>query len=221
MAVTYAGTFQAVAALAVGTAAQWAATTIPLPAGVPAFESDTGKLKIGDGTKLYPALPYIIDDVLTTEQKAMLSNPNAAGGVVVLDGNGLVPLDLLPSAVKNKVRFVTDIAARDAVLVADRNGLFVVADASADATVESGAATYGWDAVSATWVKISEFESLDMDFDDFFQISVHTLDDIRDGVNYVRLSVGDKAKLDALDANAVRIGQLYSITSPGPEAFVA
>jgi len=56
---------------------------------------------------------------------------------------------------------VADIAARDA-LTLPANALVLVTDASADATVNSGAATYAYDAGLDTFTKISEFESLDV-----------------------------------------------------------
>ena len=62
------------------------------------------------------------------------------------------------SAANTMVR-VADIAARDALTPAG-NLLVLVTDASADATVAGGAASYFWD--GATWTKVTEFESLDV-----------------------------------------------------------
>lgn len=59
------------------------------------------------------------------------------------------------------VEVVADIAARDA-LAPSKNTQVLVLDASADATVDSGAATYIWDNANTAWVKISEAESLDV-----------------------------------------------------------
>jgi hypothetical protein len=56
---------------------------------------------------------------------------------------------------------VDNIAARDALN--KTNGLTVlVVDASADPTVDTGAATYVYRESNASWVKISEYESLDI-----------------------------------------------------------
>jgi len=41
-----------------GTAAQWTASNPVLAAGEPAFESDTGKFKIGNGSSAWTALAY-------------------------------------------------------------------------------------------------------------------------------------------------------------------
>lgn len=44
-----------------GTAAQWTSANPVLFAGEPAVETDTGKVKVGDGTTAWSALPYILD----------------------------------------------------------------------------------------------------------------------------------------------------------------
>ena len=56
---------------------------------------------------------------------------------------------------------VADIAARDA-LTLTRNAIVLVLDATADTTVNAGAATYVYDLANTTFVKISEFESMDV-----------------------------------------------------------
>ncbi|MDO8771933.1 MAG: hypothetical protein Q7K57_25110 [Burkholderiaceae bacterium] len=56
---------------------------------------------------------------------------------------------------------VADIAARNA-LVPTANMQVLVKDATGDATVASGAATYVYEIATTTWTKISEFESLDV-----------------------------------------------------------
>jgi hypothetical protein len=56
---------------------------------------------------------------------------------------------------------VADIAARDA-LSPTVNTQVLVLDASDDATVTSGAATYIYQVSTTTWIKISEAESLDL-----------------------------------------------------------
>lgn len=56
---------------------------------------------------------------------------------------------------------VADIAARDALTLSS-NTMVLVKDATADPTVNSGAATYVWDQGLSDYDKISEFESLDL-----------------------------------------------------------
>lgn len=59
------------------------------------------------------------------------------------------------------IHVVADIAARNA-LAPTVVTQAVVIDATADATVTSGAATYVFNPADSTWSKISEFESLDV-----------------------------------------------------------
>lgn len=61
----------------------------------------------------------------------------------------------------SNILVVSDIAARDA-LVLDRNAVVMVGDATGDATVAVGAATYMFDNATDTWTKLSEFAELDM-----------------------------------------------------------
>ena len=55
---------------------------------------------------------------------------------------------------------VADIAARDAIASPSVGDIATAVDASADATVDAGAANYIWD--GAAWLKLSEVESLDI-----------------------------------------------------------
>ena len=54
------------------TAANWAAVNPVLIKGEAAYESDTNKLKFGDGTTAYNDLPYFIGDIDATISKYML-----------------------------------------------------------------------------------------------------------------------------------------------------
>ncbi|SDS21892.1 hypothetical protein SAMN05216421_1120 [Halopseudomonas xinjiangensis] len=65
------------------------------------------------------------------------------------------------SGMQSEMEIVPDIAARDA-LAPTTNKLVLVIDASADATVSVGSATYAWRQSSATWIKIAEYESMDV-----------------------------------------------------------
>lgn len=60
------------------------------------------------------------------------------------------------------ILFVADIAARDAL--EPEGAIFVlVQDASADPTVESGAALYAWNPATSAWLKVAEYESMDVE----------------------------------------------------------
>ena len=64
----------------------------------------------------------------------------------------------------SEILIADDIAARDA-LVIPRNSIVVVIDASADPTVTSGAAQYLYRSVQDDFIKLGEFESLDVVID--------------------------------------------------------
>jgi len=55
-----------------------------------------------------------------------------------------------------------DIAARDAIAAPKNSQQVLVLDATGDATVTSGSATYVYKADTAEWIKISESESMDV-----------------------------------------------------------
>ena len=63
-------------------------------------------------------------------------------------------------AAASNVKVVADIAARNA-LAPSIVTIALVIDATGDASVTSGTATYVYDVNNSTWVKISEFESMD------------------------------------------------------------
>lgn len=64
-------------------------------------------------------------------------------------------------AALSTLQVVADIAERDGLTVVEGNEAYVL-DASADSTVNSGAAKYVYDGTN--WVKVSEAESMDIDF---------------------------------------------------------
>lgn len=59
------------------------------------------------------------------------------------------------------VLYAADIAGRD-LLDMTKNSLVLVADATADATVDAGAAMYFYNVADDSWLKIAEYESLDL-----------------------------------------------------------
>lgn len=220
MAVTYQGQFTAAMRAIAGTKAELDATNEIIPGGAIIYESDSAKLKIANGVDLYTALDYLVAETLTAEQKALLVNAGHAGGVVILDSGAKIPLEFLPSAVKTPIRFVANIAARDAIAADNREGIIYVIDASADVTVESGWATYAWQAgAPGAWLKLSEGESLDIDLSNLFDKTNDTLDDIADGAAYVRMTVQERADLAELKTQAVRIGGTYDILAPTPAFY--
>lgn len=61
----------------------------------------------------------------------------------------------------NSVEFAANIAARDAMTLT-KSAFVYVADATADESVNAGAAMYLYDYVNTTWHKVTEYESLDL-----------------------------------------------------------
>lgn len=62
----------------------------------------------------------------------------------------------------NSAIVVANIAARDALLPLTATKWVYVIDATGDATVASGGATYLYNTTTSAWVKVSEAESLDL-----------------------------------------------------------
>ena len=83
-----------------------------------------------------------------------------------------------------KLEVVADIAARDALLPVD-NMMVMVVDATADPTVDTGAATYVYQATNLNWHKISENESMDLvlDWANIQNKPMSSVLDIDDAVN--------------------------------------
>lgn len=203
-----------ISACAPGTAVAWAATNVAIPAGIICFESDTLKFKVGNGTALYSELEYVVSGQLSPEQLDLLTDAGDAGGVLVLDENGKVPLENLPTGISVGITFYADIDARDAVAVEDRVGIACVADATDDPSVASGMAYYGWNADTEAWVKLGEAESIDIDFTNFVQAG-DDLDRLADSDNYVKMTPAERTKLDI----AMTTEGEYLFTGIGPSFF--
>lgn len=204
--------FPAAVSIGVDTGAAWASHNPILMEGFMAMDSDTGFIKIGDGVTRYNDLGNLIEATLTTAQRAMLDNANAANGLLQLDGGGKIPLDLLPAGVvSGAVKFVADITARDALVDEQRDGLIFVLDASADPTVTASSAQYVWNAAGAEgageWEKIGEKESLDLDAQlaDKFSKTEDTLDVIADGTSFVKMTIEERDTVATLATDAIRI----------------
>jgi hypothetical protein len=192
------------------TSTQLTTENIVLPKDMMVYETDTNRIKIGDGVTDWNTLEYVVKNPLSDEEYAMIQNAGAANGFALLDDNGILPLEQLPVVAKSHIVYKADIAARDAIPEASRTSMVVVLDASADATVTGGYAVYAWDADNTTWIKISEGESLDIDFSVFFNHETMTLDDITDGTSYVKMTVEERD----LVANAVQKTDVLILNAP-------
>jgi len=70
-------------------------------------------------------------------------------------------IDAAVAGVQTGIEIVADIAARNALT--PTNGKYVlVLDATGDPTVTTGAASYVWRAATSQWIKLTEYESMDM-----------------------------------------------------------
>ena len=100
------------------------------------------------------------------------------------------------------IEIVADIAARDA-LVPTTNVQVLVQDASADATVTSGAATYIYNSSTSAWLKIAEHESMDVtiDWTDIQNRPASSVADIDDAVAK-RHAHTNKTELDKIGETA-------------------
>jgi hypothetical protein len=76
------------------------------------------------------------------------------------DIQGMIDASMAASGANNLI-IVADIAARNA-LTPTTNIQAYVQDATGDATVSSGGATYLYNLAATTWIKVSEAESLDV-----------------------------------------------------------
>jgi hypothetical protein len=82
-----------------GTASQWTTANPVLNAGEIGWESDTNKLKIGDGTNTWSSLDYFIDETAldtTLGDYVETADLAVANGVATLDGNGKLTSTQLP-----------------------------------------------------------------------------------------------------------------------------
>lgn len=91
---------------------------------------------------------------------------NQAGEAKALGNSAMInaliaaALASLPSS-GAPVLFVADIAARDAL--GPEEAVFVlVQDATGDPTVTAGAALYAWNPATTAWLKVAEYESMDV-----------------------------------------------------------
>lgn len=84
-------------------------------------------------------------------------------GVAKMIGNSTMINALIDAKLTglNALEIVADISARNALSLTN-NTMVLVTDASADATVNSGAALYAYNQSTTSFTKVSEYESLDV-----------------------------------------------------------
>lgn len=89
-----------------GTAANWTSTNPTLSVGELAYETDTGKMKVGTGSAVWTALPYV--GMTPTEVASAIST--AIAGVIDLSPSTLDTLNELAAAINDDANFFSTIA---------------------------------------------------------------------------------------------------------------
>ena len=109
---------------------------------------------------LAPSTLYFVSDAVNADLMKVYLSDSTGATVRHLPTKQEIDIAIAAavSASNGMVRVAT-ITARDA-LTPSGNMLVLVTDATGDATVASGAASYFWD--GAVWTKVTEFESLDV-----------------------------------------------------------
>lgn len=82
------------------TASSWTSIDPILALGEVGVETDTLRLKVGDGVSLWSALPYFVSDWddVTNRPTELVAGGGQVNGFATLDGNGKVPVAQLPAS---------------------------------------------------------------------------------------------------------------------------
>lgn len=114
------------------------------------------EVDLGDGSPFLVAEGYLTNK---TGQARALGNVSLIGNIA----SALISQQM---SAMQAIRMAPDIAARDTIAAEDPqiNKLILVADASADPTVETGSALYFYDVSEETFTKVAEYESMDITF---------------------------------------------------------
>ena len=130
---------------------------------------------------------------VTGTDAAVVAKTVTSSDISAAVASAISALDLQPG-----VQYAADIAARDA-LELTKNSIVFVADATGDATVTAGSASYFYELATDSYTKVSELESLDVtvDWDDLTGKPSSTAAQIDDAVSKTH-SHANKATLDKL-----------------------
>ena len=157
-----------------------------------------------------PAVPvnnalYFIESANGNDAEAYITDATGAlhnvGNTAMISAvaNGLIASAF---ASQNSVEVFADIPARDAAGLA-KNTLCVVKDASADPTVDAGAALYIYEITPDSFTKLAEFEGLDvsLDWSGITNSPNSTVQEIDDAVGKRHVHT-NKASLDRITVGA-------------------
>jgi len=109
-----------------GTAANWTSTNPTLSVGELAFETDTGKIKVGTGSTAWTSLPYA--GMTPTEVSAAITA--AIGGVIDLSPSTLDTLNELAAAINDDPNFFTTVSTNLSNHASDTTNIHGIADTS-------------------------------------------------------------------------------------------
>jgi len=114
---------------------------------------------------LEPHAVYLVAPAGSSYVEMYVTNADASQARRIIDEADIqAMIDAAVAGITGGLTIVATLADRDALTT--QPGMYVlVRDASADPTVTSGAASYAWDNANTTWVKLTEYESLDLTLD--------------------------------------------------------
>lgn len=125
-------------------------------------------------------------------------------------GNSEMINDLVDTKIGELERFrvVADIATRDAQEATGQSYMVLVMDASADATVDTGAALYAHDGSTGNFLKVAEYESMDLNFQQIIDGLVIDWSQIQNGPTSTPAQI-DQAVTDShVHANKVQLDKV-------------
>lgn len=169
---------------------EWGLIDTVLPEGMMISETDTGFYKITDGVNKLSDIKYGGAD---PDLISLVTNANLGGGIVVLTDVGKVDTNLISDEFKYCVKAVDTLEERDKLPKNEKHIYFVRNDTS----VNSGA-FYVWNVSDSSWVRISDFNTFQVELSSLLHKTRDTLDKVTDGTNYVRMSKQHKDKLIGL-----------------------
>lgn len=126
-----------------GTAAQWTAANPVLAAGEPAFESDTGKFKIGTGSTAWNSLSYVTGGTVSLTSLDIAGASDIGAAIADTDAIGLYDISATANRKTDASRIPTyvfskvsgDVTVNSSGVAAIGSGVVVNADVSASAAI--------------------------------------------------------------------------------------